>query len=256
MAYYTYQNHQEYYSELDYDSPVYYTNFNSSTYEEQNVGHPDQGTYEDNYNPYAKAFMPSKDMMAPGFGPEVGQEEGESRYQEEVWEEEEMGKEFDPREEFDQEYGQVEDFREYSPTQDWEEGEGTWDWERNAAELGYEEEGLYDDIADGPPLGDHTLQFYTHPDPTETIPYHFDSSYLLPYQEDHLDLPALLRHPPEPVLDWPQAGHEDIGSTREQVGVQPLYPTCRNPLRRQTFAHRKLTGACSHLESANSLRQQ
>ena len=56
-----------------------------------------------------------------------------------------MGEEFNLREEFSQEYGQVEDFREYSPTQDWEEGDGTWDWERNAAEQGYKEEGLYDD---------------------------------------------------------------------------------------------------------------
>ena len=118
MACYTYQNHQEYYCEQDYDSPVYYTNFDSSTYEEQNVGHPDQGTYEDNYNPYAEAFTPNEDVMASGFGPEIGQEEGENRYQEEVWEEEEMGEEFNPREEFGQEYGQVEDFREYSPTQD------------------------------------------------------------------------------------------------------------------------------------------
>ena len=129
MAYYTYQDHQEYYCEQNYDSPVYYTNFDTSTYEEQDVGHPDQGTYEDNYNLYTKAFMPNEDVMASGFGPEVEQEEGESQYQEEVWEEEEIGK-FNPREEFGQEYGQVEDFREYSPTQDWEEGEGTWDWER------------------------------------------------------------------------------------------------------------------------------
>ena len=78
MAYYTYQNHQEYYCEQDYDSPVYYTNFNSSTYEEQNVGHPDQGTYEDNYNPYAEAFTPNEDVMASGFSPEVGREEGKS----------------------------------------------------------------------------------------------------------------------------------------------------------------------------------
>ena len=109
MAYYTYQDHQEYYCEQIYDSPVYYTNFDSSTYEEQNVGHPDQGTYEDNYNPYTEAFMPNEDVMASGFSPEVGQEEGESQYQEEVWEEEEMGKEFNLREEFSQEYGQVEE---------------------------------------------------------------------------------------------------------------------------------------------------
>ena len=166
-----------------------------------------------------------------------------------------MGKEFNPREEFDQEYDQVEDFREYLPTQDWEEGEGTWDWERNGAELGYKEEGLYDDVADGSPLGDHTSQFHTHPDPTETIPYHFDLSYLLPYQEDHLDLPTLLQHPPEPALDWSQSGCEDVGSTHEQVEIQPLYPTCQNPLRHQTFAHRKSTCAHSHLESVNSPRQ-
>ena len=166
-----------------------------------------------------------------------------------------MGEEFNPREEFSQEYGQVEDFREYSPTQDWEEGEGTWDWERNGAELGYEEKGLYyNNVVDGSPLGDHTPQFYAHPDPTETTP--FNLSYPLPYQEDHLDLPALLQHPAKPVLDWPQLVCEDVGSTHEQVGIQPLYPTCQNPLHCQTFAHRKSTCACSHLKSVNSPRQQ
>ena len=114
----------------------------------------------------------------------------------------------------------------------------------------------YDDVTDGSPLGDHTSQFYTHPDPTETTPFnHFDSFYPLPYQEDHLDLPTLLQHPPEPVLDWPQAGHEDVGSTHEQVGIQLLYPTCQNPLHHQTFAHKKSTCVRSHLESVNCLWQ-